>query len=112
VDDSTERRLAHNEALARRMNEELEALEAQSPGERSSPGWFICECSRQECTDYIVEITPSDYDRIHRHPRRFIPRPGHEDWELESIVEAHGGYVVVEKKGEAGREADADAERG
>jgi len=112
VDDSAKRRLAHNEALARRMNEELEALEALPRGERSSPRWFICECSRPECTDYIVEITPDDYERIHQHPRRFILRPGHEDWELESIVEARGGYVVVEKKGEAGRQADAEAERG
>ena len=112
MDGPAQRRLAHNEALARRMNEELEALEAHSPGERSSPGWFICECSRPECTDYIVEITPRDYERIRQHPRRFIVRPGHEDLELESIVEAHGGYVVVEKKGEAGRQADAENDRG
>jgi len=109
MDDSSERRLAHNEALARRMNE---ALEAHSAGERSSPGWFICECSRHECADYIIEITPRDYARIHQHPRRFILRPGHENGEIESIVEAHGGYVVVEKKGEAGRQADAEANRG
>jgi len=106
VDDSNERRLAHNEALARRMNE---ALETHSAGERSSPGWFICECSRLECTDYIVEITPRDYGRVRQHPRRFILRPGHENGEVESMVEAHDGYVVVEKEGEAGRQADAEA---
>src|SRR5437660_988733 len=38
------------------MNEELEALEAQPPGERTSPRWFICECSRPECTDYPVPV--------------------------------------------------------
>ena len=106
MDDSNERRLAHNEALARRMNE---ALETHSAGERSSPGWFICECSRLECTDYIVEITPRDYERVRQHPRRFILRPGHENGEVESMVEAHDGYVVVEKEGEAGRQADAEA---
>ena len=105
--DSNEGRLAHNEAMARRMNEALEKL---SPGERSSPEWFICECSRLECTDYIIEITPRDYERIHEHPRRFIVRPGHENGEMESIVEAHGAYLVVEKKGEGGRQADAEAE--
>jgi len=107
VADSNERRLAHNEALARRMNE---ALETHSAGERSSPGWFICECSRLECTDYIVEITPRDYERVRQHPRRFILRPGHENGEVESMVEAHDGYVVVEKEGEAGRQADAEAD--
>ena len=107
MDDSNERRLAHNEALARRMNE---ALETHSAGERSSPGWFICECSRLECTDYIVEITPRDYERVRQHPRRFILRPGHENGEVESMVEAHDGYVVVEKEGEAGRQADAEAD--
>jgi hypothetical protein len=107
MDRSCERRLAHNEAVARRVNE---ALEAHSPGERSSPGWFICECSRLECSDYIIEITPRDYERIHQHPRRFILRPGHESGEFESIVESHRGYVVVEKEGEAGRQADAEAD--
>ena len=107
MDASAKRRLAHNEALARRMNE---ALEANSPGERSSPGWFICECSRPQCTDYIVEITPRDYERVRQHPRRFILRPGHENGEVESMVEAHDGYVVVEKEGEAGRQADAEAD--
>jgi len=107
VDDSNERRLAHNEALARRMNE---ALETHSAGERSLPGWFICECSRLECTDFIVEITPRDYERVRQHPRRFILRPGHENGEVESMVEAHDGYVVVEKEGEAGRQADAEAD--
>ena len=109
MDDSNERRLAHNEALARRMNE---ALETHSAGERSSPGWFICECSRLECTDYILEITPRDYERVRQHPRRFILRPGHENGEVESMVEAHDGYVVVEKEGEVGRHADAEADPG
>src|SRR5205823_15071057 len=90
MEDYRARRLAHNEAMARRMNEALEKL---SPGERSSPEWFICECSRLECTDYIIEITPRDYERIHEHARRFIVRRGHEDGDVEAMVGAHGADV-------------------
>ena len=97
MEDYRARRLAHNEAVARRMNEALEKL---SPGERSSPEWFICECSRLECTDYIIEITPRDYERIHEHARRFIVRPGHEKSEntLDSLCSRRSAPVVEARR--------------
>jgi hypothetical protein len=108
MDDAQQRRVAENEAMSRRVNE---AIEMHSPGERNSPGMFICECSRPQC-DQLIEIAPRDYERIRAHPRRFIVRPGHEQPEVETSVEVHRGYVVVEKAGEAGRVADADSPRG
>jgi hypothetical protein len=107
VDDAQQRRVAENEASARNVNE---ALDAHSPGERRSPGEFLCECSRPECEDF-VEITPRDYERIRAHPRRFIVHPGHEEPEAETIVDTQGDYVVVEKRGEAGRVAEAENPR-
>jgi hypothetical protein len=35
--------------------------------------------------------------------------PGHEEPAIESTVEVHPGYLVVEKRGEAGRIAEAEA---
>jgi hypothetical protein len=46
---------------------------------------------------------------VRSHPRRFVVLPGHEETAIESIVEVYPGYVVVEKRGEAGRIAEVEA---
>jgi hypothetical protein len=45
--------------------------------------------------------------------RRFLvfPDPSHIDPTLETVVERHEGFWVVEKNGEAGQEAENLAER-
>jgi hypothetical protein len=108
MDDTHQRRVARNEATSRNVNE---AIEAHSPGEKHSPGAFLCECSRLQC-DHFVEITPRDYERVRAHPRRFIVYPGHEQPEVETTVDVQRDYLVVEKKGEAGRVAEAEDPRG
>jgi hypothetical protein len=107
VDDARQRRIAENEATSRYVNE---MLEAHSPGEKRTPGAFLCECSRPQC-DHIIEITPLEYEHVRAHPRRFIVHPGHEEPEVETIVEAQSDYVVVEKEAEAGRVAEAQNPR-
>jgi hypothetical protein len=108
VEDAQQRRVAENEAKSRDVNE---VIEAQSLGERSVPGAFLCECGRAQC-DYIVEITPRDYERVRAHPRWFIVYPGHELPDAESIVEAHRTHLVVEKEARAGRVAEEEDPRG
>jgi hypothetical protein len=108
VADARQRRFAENEATSRNVNE---ALEANSPGERRSPGAFLCECARRQC-DHFIALTPRDYEVIRGHPRRFVVYPGHEESEIETVVETGSGYVVVEKEAEAGRIAEAEDPRG
>jgi hypothetical protein len=108
VEDAQQRRVAENEATSRYVNE---ALDAHSPGERRSPGAFVCECGRREC-DRVIEITPRAYERIRAHPRRFIVYPGHEEPEVETIVQTGRGLLVVEKEDEAARIAEAENPRG
>jgi hypothetical protein len=108
VTEAQQRRFAENEATSRNVNE---ALEANSPGERRSPGEFLCECARRQC-DHVIAVTPRDYQVIRGHPRRFIVYPGHQESEVETIVETGSGYVVVEKEAEAGRIAEAENPRG
>ena len=43
------------------------------------------------------------------HPRRFVVLPEHEEPAVESTVEVYPGYVVIEKRGEPGRIAEAEA---
>jgi hypothetical protein len=37
--------------------------------------------------------------------------PGHENLEIETVVEDRADYIVVEKRGEAGRIAEAEDPR-
>ena len=98
-----ETRAAENEDLFRRLNERLHALasiasssvlEADTPAPR------------------VLELTPGQYRSVRQTNRRFLVFPdlSHIDPTLETVVERHEGFWVVEKTGEAGEEAENLAE--
>ena len=62
---------------------------------------FICECGRRDCAEPIT-MTVAEYQAIRADATRFAVILGHQLPEVESVVERHPTYVVVEK-----READA-----
>jgi hypothetical protein len=103
VADPRQQRAAENEALSRQVNEAIE--ESQPPGTQDSSAEFLCECAHQYCT-CLLKLTPREYDSIHAHPRRFIVLSGHEDQEVETVVETRTDYLIVEKRGEAGKQAE------
>jgi hypothetical protein len=103
MSDRATRELADNEAIFREVNEAIER--GQWPGNEDTPRAFRCECARRNCAK-LVTITPRDYERIRANARRFVLLPGHEHAALETVVERTTDYVVVEKLGEAGREAE------
>jgi len=105
MDDRRKRRMAQNEALARRINDRIEY---QRPRNGESADTFICECVRVDCGG-ALDLSIGEYARVRSHPRRFVVLPGHEEAAVESTVEVYPGYVVVEKRGEAGRIAEAEA---
>jgi hypothetical protein len=94
-----------NETLARRINE---AVEYERPRNGDSADSFVCECVRVDC-DAVLDLSIREYASVRSHPRRFVVAEGHDEPAIESIVEIYPGYVVVEKRGEAGRLAEADA---
>jgi hypothetical protein len=108
VDEEVQRRMAANEALFRGVNEAIER--GVWHGEEQSAAAFRCECARLDCNQ-LVSIAPGEYVLIRAYPRRFLVLPGHENPEIESVVETHEGYVVVEKRDEAGELADASDPR-
>lgn len=67
---------------------------------------FRCECASLGCTDMLA-LSFREYERIRKHPRRFIVSPGHERLEVEVVVESQPSYLVVQKTGEAGHLAEA-----
>jgi hypothetical protein len=57
---------------------------------------LVCECSRTGCTAPIA-VDPSTFDRVRDHPLQFLVAHGHEDVELETVIETKPDYLVVEK---------------
>jgi hypothetical protein len=82
-------RLARMQAILRLVNE----------GVRSRRGQQLvalrCECGQLGCNQ-LIELTRADYRAVRANPRRFAVVPGHEVLEIETTVERHARYAVVE----------------
>lgn len=99
MDERLERQ-ARNEALLRKVNEQIVVL-GQGAG-----GWagasqqfdFQCECGQLESCEGRVVMTIEEYEAVHSQRDRFVLVPGHETPELEDVVEAHERYVIVDKR--------------
>jgi len=111
-------RAARNEDLFRRLNERLRALAEHAQHEpvatatEPSLERFVCECVQTDCS-LVVELTVDEYTAVRATGRRFLvyPDASHTSPDLEAIVERHDRYWVVQKKGEAGVEAESLADR-
>lgn len=90
-----EQRFIHNTALLREVNAHIADLEARvdDPSELLP---LFCECARTGCLAPI-ELDRGTFEAVREKPRRFLVVPGHEQPELESVIERHVGYLIVEK---------------
>jgi hypothetical protein len=96
--DDREARKATNESLFREVNERIEhAAENFAFPDRVE---FVCECGDVACTDRLL-LSLAEYEEIRAHPARFAIKPGHDDPEVDRVVDDGGEYAVVEKIGEA-----------
>jgi hypothetical protein len=103
VEGKKQRRMGADEAAIRDVNEGIER--GQWPGEEDAPVGFRCECARLGCNQ-LVELTVHEYEEIRSHPRRFVVVPGHELPGVETVVATRPGYVIVEKRDQAGGVAE------
>jgi hypothetical protein len=99
---------AHNEEVFRSINERIEEGAKQHGVEQLLP--FHCECATAACIE-TIELPPAEYDRIASHKARFVVVPGHAQPDVETVVESHSAYVVVEKTGEARAEIEREHPR-
>ncbi len=104
MEDELQRRIARNESTFRDVNEALRR--GHWPGEEQVPIAFRCECGRLGCSR-MIELSADEYERVRANPRRFLMAPDHDLPEAEVVIETHPDYVVVEKREEAGRMAEA-----
>jgi hypothetical protein len=101
-------RSAKNEGRFRELNDELEQKRVELLGEfdhRPTP--FLCECEDLACTD-VLAITLHDYETARGTRRRFLISPGHVA-DNAKVVARRETHWLVEKQGEAGRVAEAEA---
>jgi hypothetical protein len=87
-------RVALTEAAFRIANERMAQWE-----ERRTDGGaasFYCECAVDGCREEI-RLTRAEYEAIRADPRRFAVVPGHLIADLETEIESHPGYAVIEK---------------
>jgi hypothetical protein len=98
---SREGRLAKNEIFFREANELIERDAATLDGNVD----FICECSSAGCIERLM-LTRREYEHVRAEGKRFVVVVGHEQTSVEHVVERHTTYLVVEKHGRAGIDAD------
>jgi anti-sigma B factor antagonist len=101
--ETSEERLARNEALFREVNERLE--EVSGDVGKDDTVEFLCECGDPTCLE-AVSLTLEEYEAIRKHSDRFVIAEGHVVAGVERVVARHGAAEVVEKEGRAKRVAD------
>lgn len=90
-------RVAVNESLFRDVNKNIHRASADG---RHPEAHFICECGERSCEEKIV-LRIDTYESIRQNPMHFFVKPGHEIPHVESVIDRHDHYVVIEKPAEA-----------
>jgi hypothetical protein len=108
--DPREERIAKNEALLREVNDRIEDvgrhLQVLPDGEQLD---FRCECGRPECEE-LISMPVSAYEHVRSDNDRFAVVPGHDDAEIERVVERTESYLIVDKLPHAERFVGADGQ--
>src|SRR4029079_11174466 len=100
-----ERRVGLNEAVFREVNERLRDLNPTFTT-LSEQIELICECADTSCAEQLT-MSPKAYEAVRADALRFVVLPGHEAGpDVERVVEKRAGFFVVEKRGDAAREAE------
>src|SRR5215210_1802410 len=94
-DRAREERIGLNEAVFREVNERIEGL-ADQFDLSGQPLDLVCECGDPTCLERI-SMTPPEYERLRADSGLFAVHPGHEEPDVEEVVEQRGGYDVVRK---------------
>lgn len=90
------RRISVNEALFRRVNEQIQGLTRwfEAPGDDLSA---VCECGYAECHQR-VQVPVTVYERARADASQFIVIPGHEIEEVEDVLETAESFSIVAKR--------------
>jgi hypothetical protein len=97
-----EARVIRNETLFREVNVRIADLHegALSLGADELMS-LVCECASAGCA-VPIQVDPATFEQVRAQPTRFLVATGHEDPDVESVVERRAGYVIVEKHADPG----------
>ena len=103
-------RMTENEIRFREANERIDRVAGELAIAEPLP--FLCECERDSCTD-VLRLLPAQYEQVRANSRAFIYAVGHEEDTAAraKIISRNGGYIVLEKQGDAGEMAEASNPR-
>ncbi|MBW3538282.1 hypothetical protein KY386_02190 [Candidatus Parcubacteria bacterium] len=90
---------ANNEKLFKSLNQQVETVTEplfKAEERRSVPVEFYCECSNRECVER-VSLPIDEYRAVHRDPNCFLVKPGHDQRDIENVVQQTPRYWVVRK---------------
>ncbi|HEU4480688.1 MAG TPA: hypothetical protein VFS18_02285 [Actinomycetota bacterium] len=104
--DRTLARIGHNESMYRAVNDRIDKIARAEDRYGGGTMDFVCECGSDECTS-IVPLTSDQYDEVRKRDSWFFVLPGHEIDDAEDVVHRKQGYLIVQKRGEARRAANA-----
>ncbi len=63
---------------------------------------YYCECDDLSCHEK-VDLRHADYERVRADPCYFLIVQGHEDPDVETVIEQQEGWAIVEKEPELER---------
>jgi hypothetical protein len=95
VEERLERQ-ARNESLIRTVNDQIAALDEQAAWAAPEHQFaFQCECG-SGCDGRML-MTLEEYESVRRQRDRFAVVPGHQNGEIERVVEQADRYLIVDK---------------
>jgi hypothetical protein len=97
-------RVAKNESIFRRANEQLEKRFKALGADGLTP--FLCECGDAACTQ-VIRLTLEEYEAVRARGAHFAIVPGHQILVAERVVEQNERYDIVEKTRAGRRVAEA-----
>jgi hypothetical protein len=87
-------RLVRNQLVFREVNDRIREIRTRF--DLQGPIDFICECSREDCTE-TVPLALEEYDGVRSSATRFVIVRGHETLEVEQVVDVAARFMLVEK---------------
>ncbi len=86
-------KIARTESAFREVNE---AIAKTATRFASDPTDFVCECADPHCA-HRVQADLLEYEEVRADGTHFLLAPGHEDAEVERVIDRRDEHVVVEK---------------
>ena len=90
-----ETRMAQTESAFREVNEAIAKTAVRFEAHEVD---FVCECADPGCA-HRVTADLEDYEEVREESTHFLIAPGHEEPQIERVIERTGEYTVVEKFG-------------